>query len=77
MAKVEMLSKSYKEEWYKNTIYYQERAAREPNPKDLARELHMRHARLESLWREINSQRSDRRIPDRIAGDTQFETEDS
>lgn len=74
MVKVEMLSKTDRQEWYKNTIYYQERAAREPNPEDLARELHMRRARLESLRREIISQRSDERIPDRSAGDTQFET---
>lgn len=74
MAKVEMLSEIDKQEWYKNTIYYQERAAQEPNPEDLARELHMRRARLESLRREITSQRSDERIPDRRAGDTQFET---
>lgn len=74
MVKVEMLSKTDRQEWYKNSIYYQERAAREPNPEHLARELHMRRARLEGLRREIISQRSDERIPDRSAGDTQFET---
>ena len=74
MVKVEMLSKTDRQEWYKNTIYYQERAARKPNPEDLARKLHMRHARLESLRREILSQRSDEQIPDISAGDTQFET---
>lgn len=74
MVKVEMLSKIDRQEWYKNSIYDQERAAREPNPVYLARKLHMRRARLESLRREIISQRSDERIPDRSAGDKQFET---
>ena len=37
----------------------------------------MRRARLESLRREIISQRSDERVPDRSAGDKQFETGDS
>lgn len=74
MVKVEMLSKTDRQEWYKNTIYYQERAARKPNPKNLARVLHMRRARLETLRREIIPQRSDERIPDRSTGDTQFET---
>lgn len=74
MAKVEVLSKIDKQEWYKNTIYYQKYAARESNPVDLARELLMRRARLESLRSEITSQSSDERIPDRSAGNTKFET---
>lgn len=74
MAKVEVLSKIDKQEWYKNTIYYQKHTARESNPVDLANELFMRRARLESLRSKITSQSSDERISDRSARNTKFET---
>ena len=76
MAKVEVLSKIDKQEWYKNTIHYQKYAGPRIQPRGptLRENYSCDVARLESLRSEITSQSSDERIPDRSAGNTKFET---
>lgn len=71
-----MLPQAEKQEWYKNTIYYQERAAQEPSPGDLVRELHMQRTRLQSARSEIATQHSNERSPDHSAGDIKFGTKE-